>query len=120
MTTEEAIRQICSLPVDFRTGNKSVYDLLRDSRVERRSVSVASVLPILRLNPGLVDEWLMWSEDERSTPAYYFSEEGGKYMVGRLPDESDSVEFDSRLDACADYIVKTIRMMIDQAKSASS
>lgn len=110
MVTEEAIRQICNLPIDFRTGNKSASDLVRASGIERRSLSTASVLAVLKSNPDLVDEWLMWSEDQRCTPAYYFLEADGKYVVGRLP-EDDRVEFDNRLDACADYIVKAVNLI---------
>ncbi len=52
----------------------------------------------------------MWSEDQRCTPAYYFTEQDGKYVVGRYPgDEWD--EFDDRFTACANFIVKAANLI---------
>ena len=110
MNNEIAIRRICNLPADIRAGNQSAYDLVRSSGIEFRTLTAAEVLPVLRSNPSLVNDWAMWSEDQRSTPAYYFLEEDGRYVVGRLPEE-DRVEFDDRFSACADFIVKAVNLI---------
>jgi hypothetical protein len=52
----------------------------------------------------------MWSEDQRCTPAYYFVENGGDYVVVRLP-EDDRVEFGDKFTACADFIVKAVNLI---------
>ena len=110
MNDDLAIRRICNLPADFRTGNQSEYDLVRASGIKCRSLTTEEVLPVLKANPELVDEWSMWSEDQRCTPAYYFVENGGDYVVGRLP-EDDRVEFDDKFTACADFIIKAVNLI---------
>jgi hypothetical protein len=110
MNKHLAIRRICNLPADFRTGNQSIVDLVRASGINCGSLTTEEVLPVLKANPDLVDEWSVWSEDQRSTPAYYFAEHGSNYVVGRLPDD-DRVEFDDRFAACADFIVKAVNLI---------
>ena len=110
MNDELAIRRICNLPTDFRKGSQSAYDLVRASGIKCRSLTTAEVLPMLKANPSLVDEWSMWSQDQRCTPAYYFLENSGNFVVGRLPDD-DPVEFDDRFTACADFIVKAVNLI---------
>lgn len=110
MNSAASIQRICSLPDTFRTGDQSAYDLVRKSGVAHRSLTVESLLPVLRSNPDLIDEWLMWSKDQRCTPAYYFIEEDEKYVVGRYPGD-ERVEFDDRLTACADFIIKAVNLI---------
>ncbi len=110
MNNEISIRRICDLPSDFRVGKRSAYDLVRGSGIEFRTLTASEVVPVLLSNPSLVDEWAMWSEDQRCTPAHYFLEEDGKYVVGRMP-EGDRVEFDDRFVACADFIVKAVNLI---------
>jgi len=105
-----AIRRICNLPIDFRSGDKSAYDLVRKSGIGFRSLTTVEVLPVLQSNPSLINEWMSWSEDQRCTPAYYFREDADGYIVGRLP-EQEQVEFDDRFSACADFIVKAVNVI---------
>jgi hypothetical protein len=110
MNDELAIRRICNLPHDFRTGDRSAYDLVRASGIGQRTLTVESVLPVLKANPKLVEDWIAWSEDQRCTPAYGLHEENGQYVVGRYPDEN-RVVFDDRFAACADFIVKVVNLI---------
>ena len=110
MNDDLAIRRICNLPIDFRSGDKSAYDLVRTSGIGFRSLTVVEVLPVLQSNPSLIDEWMSWSEDQRCTPAYYFREDADGYVVGRLP-EHERVVFDDRFLACADFIVKAVNLI---------
>ena len=110
MNDDFAIRRICNLPVDFRSGGKSAYDLVRASGIGFRSLTTAEVLPVLQSNPALIDEWAMWSENQRCTPAYYFQKEADKFVVGRMP-EQERVEFDDQIAACADFIVKAVNLI---------
>jgi hypothetical protein len=110
MNDDLAIRTICNLPIDFRSGSKSAYDLIRTSGIGFRSLTTTEVLPVLQSNPSLIDEWMLWSEDQRCTPAYYFRQESDEYSVGRLP-EQEQVKFDDRFSACADFIVKVVNLI---------
>jgi hypothetical protein len=99
--------RICRLPTDFHRGSKSAHQLVHEAGIERSSLSAASVASVLRSNPTLVDEWLRWSEDQRSTSGYYFLEEQGQYVVGRHPG-GEFAAFDDRIAACAEFIVKWV------------
>lgn len=110
MNDELAIRRICNLPIDFRSGDQSTYDLVRASGIAYHSLTASEVLSVLESNPTLVDEWLSWSEDQRCTSAYYFMQKNDRYVVGRVPGQ-DQIEFDDRLAACADFIVKTVNLI---------
>ncbi len=110
MSSDNAVQRVCNLPVYFRAGDQSAYDLVRASGIGHRTLTIESVVPILRLNPHLVDDWMRWSDDQRCTPAYYILEENGKYVVARLPGET-RIEFDDRFTACADFIVKAVNLI---------
>ena len=110
MNSDRAVQKICNFPADFRSGNRSAYDLVRESGIGQRSLTVESVIPVLRSNPHLVDDWMCWSEDQRCTPAYHFLEKDGKFVVGRLPEDT-RIEFDDRFSACADFIVKAVDLI---------
>ena len=109
--SKEAIRRICRIPADFRKGSKSFHELVHDTGIERRALTAASVTSVLLSNPDLVEDWLSWSEDQRSTPSYYFLEEKGKYAVGCYPGE-EIVEFSDSITACADFIVKQVSSVL--------
>ena len=96
--------------MDVRAGEKSASELVRSSGIGFRTLATSEVLPVLQSNPALIDDWAMWSEDQRCTPAYYFQEQGDSYVVGRMP-EQEQVEFDNRFVACADFIVKAVNLI---------
>lgn len=108
---KETIKRICHIPADFRKGNKSFHRLVHDTGIERQVLTETSVASALLSNPELVDDWLGWSEDQRSSPSYYFLEEKGKYVVGGYPGE-EFVEFSDRIAACADFIVKQVKSVL--------
>ena len=110
MNDELSIRRICNLPSDFRTGEKSASELERSSGIGFQTLTTSEVVPVLQSNPALVDDWAMWSEDQRCTPAYFFQEKGGKYVVGRMA-EQEQVEFDDQFLACADFIIKAVNLI---------
>jgi hypothetical protein len=69
-------------------------------------VTVERLSTCLAKEPGLVDAWLMWSEDNRSTPAWYLVKgEDGRLQVGYYDHGWVSqTTFDDRIRACAEYV----------------
>lgn len=67
---------------------------------------------VLREIPDVIDYWLQMSEDNRSTPAWYFrkSVEGTKWEVGFYP-EGKVMYFNNAVEACAVYIKKYISQL---------
>jgi hypothetical protein len=107
MNTFDAIQQICNLPTEFRDGEKSSRDLVREAGIDVRSLTAESIAAVLKTKPELVTEWLQWSEDKRSSPGYYFLSDGQRHIVGYYPGD-EQVEFVDAIAACADFIVKEV------------
>jgi hypothetical protein len=68
---------------------------------------VESVVEFLNSEPELVDEWLRWSADKRTSQGYYFLVEDRHYVVGYFPGD-ERVKFDDPVLACANFVVKEI------------
>ena len=108
---DDAIELVCNLPAEFRGGDKSPRALVRDSGVDVRALSTDTVAAVLKSKPELVSEWLRWSEDKRSSPGYYFLDEGLHHIVGYYPGD-ERVEFDDPVAACADFVIKEIKSLL--------
>jgi hypothetical protein len=72
----------------------------------RREITVDRLSDCLATDPDLVDAWLMWSEDNRSTPAWYIeSLDTGAFEVGYYDHgRTSQLTFDDRIRACAEYV----------------
>ena len=105
MSTFDAIQKICNLPIEFRDGEKSPRDLIREAGLDVQSLTADSITAILKAKPELVAEWLQWSEDKRSSPGHYFLSDGQRHVVGYYPGH-EQVEFADPIAACADFVIK--------------
>lgn len=94
--------------MELREGGRSAHRLIREVGIDPQALSVTSIAAVLAANPSLVDEWLHWSADQRGTPADYFIEEQGHYVVGRAPGDERSV-FTDRIAACSEFILRMVR-----------
>ena len=103
----EVVTDVCRLPIDFYQSNVSPIDLVRRSGYLklRGDVTVERLSAGLAREPELVDAWLMWSNDNRSTPAWYIKElDGGGFEVGYYDHgRASQTVFDDRVRACAEY-----------------
>lgn len=63
----------------------------------------AELAAYLAGQPGTVDAWLTWSADQRSSPAWYFTEKDGGYEVGFFPGRVKA-RFSDKCAACAEFI----------------
>lgn len=117
-TREQAVAALSQFPVDFRASQTlSPVDLVRASRYKllQPGLSVDEVEACLRSMPELADAWLLYSDDQRCSPAWFVAERSGeKYEVGRHPD-GHSQWFTDRLRAVAEYAVRELRAIGDVA-----
>lgn len=67
---------------------------------------------VIREIPGIIDSWLQMSEDNRSTPAWYFrkSNKSNKWEVGYYPN-GKIIYFDDPIDACSKYILNYLEQI---------
>lgn len=71
------------------------------------------IAQILKSNPSLVSSWLIYSEDQRSSDAWYvLAVDDRKFEVGHLPSKAADV-FDDAYLAVANFIVKNIKQVCE-------
>jgi hypothetical protein len=102
------VERVCRLPRDFRLlGTKSVVQLAEEIGLPARRdcVTASAVQSRLQAQPELVDDWLRWSADRRSSPAWYFREDGDGYVVGYHPN-GDETRFTDRIRACTQFVLR--------------
>ena len=111
MDKDTILKPVCEMADDHRRlGNLSMFDLLDASRYGTCHVDIreSDIEAYLRANPRLVEEWLIHSGDNRSTPAWYILPPGNEYekemwVVGYYPGEKKR-RFADKFRACAYYV----------------
>ena len=78
-----------------------------DYRTLRPRVEASQLAAVLRAEPDLVDDWLAYSEDKRTSLGWGFGpSRGGGWLVDGP--EGVREEFGSRSAACADYVLREL------------
>ena len=110
---QEVVARVCSIPVVFRTEpDETVRSLFEKSCYERfqKEVSVAAIQGYLATHQALVEAWIRYSEEKRTSSGWYLEGlvvgyyEPGKGMVmrDRFPDPAR---------ACAEFIKKEMETL---------
>ena len=105
---QRIVEQVCRFPLDIRQAGISPNQWLRKINLpaHRGCISSDAILSCLRAEPELVEHWLLWSEDKRCSPAWYFHEAGDHYVVGYYDGEkSENEHITDRFLACAQFVV---------------
>lgn len=112
------IERVCLIPSTLReSGNRSVTDLVRDAgAAEQAETLTADRLERFLLdNRPVIEDWLSYSENKRTSSGWYFREVEGGYLVGRYP-EDEVIRFSDPVAACAAFILREIASIRDHAK----
>ncbi len=104
----DVIAAVCRIPIDFYADDVSTLALVRGSGYEaaRSELTVDHLVDHFSTHPELVDAWLAWSEDNRSSPAWYIEAIGsrdyevGYYTTGRQL----QFRFKDRVRACSEFV----------------
>jgi hypothetical protein len=113
----EAVARVCRLPVEFPSSGISWRDLVAKSGwpADPESILGKQLAEYLRDKPALVDAWLGYSEDKRSSPGWYLQEDGrGGYIVGWYPGPKQD-RFSDRILACAEFIRRELEEAVGPA-----
>jgi hypothetical protein len=108
------VERVCHLPRDFRrVGAKSLVQLVVEIGLpaDRECVTSSAVEFQLLTQPELVDDWLQYSAGQRSSPAWYFCEDGEGYVVGYSPNGEEK-RFTNRISACTQFVIHVIENVI--------
>ena len=107
MSTTALIASVCNLPREFRSvGTKSVITLLRETGYFDRhtEVSLDAIQAHLATQPELIDDWIMYSADKRTSSGWYLIEDG---TVGYYPGGPES-SYEDIVTACAAFIIREV------------
>ncbi len=111
---EDIIKKIIFIPRKFHElKNISTFDLLKDSGYFQnfKNISKKSIYDVLKINSDCLNEWILYSEDKRTTSGYYFLKGWLFYIVGYYdPTKKNNYKklFINKIKACADFIKEEI------------
>ena len=90
----------------------SLIDLLKGASYTRfrREVTAHELADYLRRHPELVEEWLRYSEDKRTSDGWYFGTNGRRSWIGQVGPTMPEY-FDAPETACAEYILRELDSM---------
>jgi hypothetical protein len=115
----KAVERVCYIARDFRRpGAPSVQALLEASsyRAVRGGLDVAQLEDVVESQPQLVEDWLRYSEDKRTSGGWAFYPEGEAWVVSQpFPNQGASVErrYSRASAACAEYILAELDYWAD-------
>lgn len=109
MNPDSVVASVCRIPVAFRQlGGKSLHQLIAESGYWEMSdqLSAVAIERCLRQSPELVDDWLGYSADKRTSGGWYFVDEGAHFVVGQI--QGQRLVFADPLVACAEFILREV------------
>ena len=107
------------MPLAFKAGDVSMVKLFRQSGYLDSPVSEQDIEAFLRSAPDLVEVWVRYSQDQRSSPAPYLAppheglEPSSDWRVGyytgkeHVPEEAFGDEF----SACACFVKRVVEQL---------
>lgn len=104
------VERVCRIPADLRqVRTKSVIQLAEEIGLPeyRRCITSSAVKSQLIAQPELVDDWLQWSGDKRTSSGWYISENGNEVFVGYYPNGEEK-RFTDRISACTQFVLHEI------------
>ena len=108
----DLIAKLCALPVHFKSRRDvSVDQLVGESgyHVDPEALSVEAVSAHLREHPELVEVWLAYSEDKRTSSGWYIVPGPGDTFEVAFYPEGERLSMKGRVHACAEFIVREVR-----------
>ncbi len=108
--TSDQLDAVCRIPE--RLDRKSLRDLVAETsyRELRPALTREDLADYLSRHPGLVREWLRYSEDKRTSGGWYLMHPASGWLVGRHagPENERELRFGSGPEACAEFILREL------------
>lgn len=121
MIKRKILDEVLLLPRKFDSiGTVSIITLMKETGYSeiRDQISVEDIRAALIQCPEYIDEWMSYSEENRSNSGWYIHKEGSeKYIVGYFYIDSNGFhstekEYSDRFEACAQYIKSAIERLL--------
>ena len=108
----DVVGGICELPVQFKARRTvSVSQLVDESgyRTDPGTLTVDEVSRHLHKHPDLIEAWLAYSEDKRTSSGWYLTRRSDDiFEIGYYP-EGERIVVAGHAAACAEFIVREVR-----------
>lgn len=90
-------------------GNVLICKLIKDSEYFKKYIfiSIEKIKKEQKYHPGLIQFWLNYSEDQRTSNGWYLKKDKNVFIVGKLSKISEK-QFLNDVDACALFIKNEI------------
>jgi hypothetical protein len=75
-----------------------------------------ALIDTLREYPELIQEWGIWSGDQRTGEGWCFDEVRGQYQVYYYP-KGESLTLTDGAEACAEYIMRVVPWIMDRVRT---
>lgn len=113
MSTDD-LTQILKIAKDISFSGKgiSLAEALKRSNYSelRRTLSEEQLISALKTAPHLVQEWIMYSENKRTSGRYYLSNR----VIGSLHSKAEKYSFESDEETVAKFIILELEYWFDQ------
>jgi hypothetical protein len=98
----------------IRGAGISLESALSQSKYLENSANfdVEDLLQVIKLNPPLVNEWVMYSEDKRTSSGFYISNN----QIGSIEKPNKKYRFDSKEELIANYVIKELDFWVNHGK----
>jgi hypothetical protein len=109
---DSTLESLCQIPHDFHArGDVSFFDLLEECGFPSVADKISTELlaELIRKRPAVIEEWLGWSQDQRSSDASFFRQCGSGTEIAYLRDPDSPTYFSDPPIGCATYILQTAR-----------
>ncbi len=103
----DLVERICQLAENFPKSARSATDVVAALRLHPADISRTEVAAYLQQNPSLVESWLRWSVDQRTSSGWYFAPETNRYVVAFYPSGPREL-FEDAVSACASYVMHVV------------
>ena len=119
---ERIAEKVVRVANDFYHQETSIYTLLQESGYFESydHIGGSEIIVALKNHPDLINDWLRYSEDQRSSPCWYFRKcDGENYSVGHYPEtpEFGEIDFKNKFEACAAFVRKFIESVRSKYES---
>lgn len=105
-SASEATATACRMAYDYHRGNLSPRAIVESSgyRTHRPSITLKDLFTYLKANPGLVDEWWMYSDNKRTSSGWFFDLPNRRIGYFERGHSSQEEMFEGTTQACAAYV----------------
>lgn len=113
---DDRFARICTVPAEYGQGDRSLLEVVRASGFAefRGQFAPRELADYLRAKPAIVDQWIAYSEDKRTTEGWYLRPPYSIGRVARWSPPMHEVKHPDLAAACAAFIIAELGAILDR------